>query len=115
MNDLQKTLAAVKDAMSWMHEANCKKMDADLFFPTEKGGGYSEFAKEVCATCPVVEPCLWYANETSAETGMFGGMSPPQRLAWRRKNKVTMGMSKHAWKNRYRGYLSKPTSEWSKL
>jgi len=114
MNDLQKTFVAVRRAMDWMPEANCRNMDVELFFPI-KSSNYDPFVKEVCGSCPVQEECLWYANQTSAEEGYFGNMTPMQRRAWRKKNNVSMGQSKAEWENRNRGYLRAPRDEWSKL
>lgn len=76
--------------LEWMLQANCKDMDTRLWFP-ELGAQYSEFAMEVCDTCPVSTECMWYANEIHAEHGMFGGLTPNQRLAWRRKAGVSLG------------------------
>lgn len=112
MNDLQKTFVAVKSAMDWMPEANCRNMDTKLFFP-KLGGNISEFARDVCMSCPVIEECAWYANETSADHGVFGGMTPNQRRLWRRKNKVDMGQTRKDWENNRR-YLHRPVKEWSK-
>jgi WhiB family redox-sensing transcriptional regulator len=115
MNEFQATYAAVTKAMEWMGEANCKGMDTNLFFAETPGSNYDPFAREVCGSCPVSDECFWYANETSADTGMFGGMSPSQRQEFRKKNKITLGMSKDAWKNRHRGYLRSPVDNWRQL
>ena len=74
----------------WQDDANCKNMDVNLFFP-EYGGNYLPFVKEVCSSCSVIEECLWYANEMKSDEGFFGGMTPEQRRAWRRKNNVQLG------------------------
>lgn len=113
MNDLQKTFVAVKSAMDWMGQANCRNMDVNLFFP-KLGGQYDPFAREVCSDCPVQEECLWYANETSADEGMFGGLSPEQRRRWRRTNKASMGQSRKDWESAPVGYLRMNVGEWSK-
>ena len=75
----------------WQEHANCKDMDLNLFFPEQKGGQYSSFIREVCEQCPVIQECLWFANETSADYGFFGGMSPEERRVWRRTNRVQLG------------------------
>jgi len=82
----------------WVAEANCKNMDTNLFFPKD-GENYSAFVREVCFSCPVIEECTWYANETSAVYGLFGGMTPHEREAWRRNNKVILGKTKAEWEN----------------
>lgn len=111
MNDLQRTFVAVKSAMDWMPMANCRNMDTDLFFP-KLGGNMDGFVREVCLECPVIEECTWYANETKADHGMFGGMTPDERMRWRKKNKVALGQSRNDWENN-RGYLRQPVGEWS--
>jgi WhiB family redox-sensing transcriptional regulator len=83
--------------MDWMTEANCKNMDVNIFFP-DAAAIYDPFIREVCSSCPVTEKCLWYANETHADTGMFAAMSPTERQNWRRKNKVVLGQSENEWR-----------------
>lgn len=75
----------------WQAEANCKGMDMNLFFPDKKGGTYHPFVQEVCDSCAVVDDCLWFANETSADYGFFGGMSPEGRRSWRKVNGIQFG------------------------
>lgn len=96
MNELEKTYIAVKKAMNWMDKANCRKMDTNLFFPTS-GQNIDPFIIELCGSCDVQDECLWYANETHASFGVFGGMSEKRRERWRTKNKVRLGMSKEDW------------------
>ena len=96
MSDLVKTWEAVNKAIDWMDEANCKNMDTNLFFPN-LGQNYDPFIEEVCMECSVIEECAWYANETSADFGMFGGMSPNDRHKWRKKNDITLGQTRAEW------------------
>jgi len=84
----------------WIADANCLGMDINLFF-SDNNHGYDPFVKEVCAACPVIEECLWYANETASDHGFFAGMAPRDRLKWRRENKVILGMSREEWEARY--------------
>jgi WhiB family redox-sensing transcriptional regulator len=96
----------------WMADANCSRMDTSIFFP-EDGLPYPKFAREVCALCTVKEECLWFANETSSDYGMWGGMSPTERQEWRKKNNIPLGTSKeyNEWKGRQ--YLHRPIQEWT--
>jgi WhiB family redox-sensing transcriptional regulator len=80
----------------WMSKANCKDMNTEMFFP-QLGGNFSDFVKEVCLVCPVIEECAWYANESESTDGMFGGMSPNQRQEWRKRNSVKLGWSRADW------------------
>jgi WhiB family redox-sensing transcriptional regulator len=114
MNELERVFNAMQKAKHWVDEANCRDMDTNLFFP-EDGMVVSKFVKELCGTCPVMEDCLWYANESSTDHGVFAGMSVKRRRDWRRKNKVILGMSKQEWESRNRGYLRTPRTEWSTL
>lgn len=112
MNDLQKTFNAVLKAKHWFEDANCRNMDVNLFFEMNRQGVYDPFVREVCGSCPVVEECLWYANETHSQEGFFGNMSPRERMRWRKVNDIPMGMSKEEYENRNRNYLSTPVTEW---
>lgn len=58
----------------WYNDAACIGMDLDLFFEPEL---YNK-AKEVCAKCPVKEPCREYGIENE-QYGIWGGTSPEQR------------------------------------
>lgn len=81
----------------WVKDANCLGMDTELFFP-KLGGAVSPSIREVCRSCAVIDECTWYANEMSGDYGYMGGMSPTQRQAWRRRNKVVLGQSFDEWK-----------------
>lgn len=71
----------------WTQDAMCAQVDPELFFPTT--GASSEPAKTICATCPVVEECLEYAEsfeagEQGTQTsygpfGVYGGRSANER------------------------------------
>lgn len=68
----------------WLHAA-CGPEKADLFFP--EPGSLSrrewrrreEAAKQVCAGCPVREPCLGEALLTPEEYGVWGGLTAHER------------------------------------
>lgn len=45
---------------TWMNSAECKKLNPELFFPSD-GVGVIE-AQHVCATCPVKAECLEYVD-----------------------------------------------------
>ena len=107
-----KVLHAIHDGLRWADDANCRNMDLELFFPSV-GVNMNPFVKEVCGTCDVRERCLWYANETSSEHGVFGGMSPSQRKNWRRRNAVQFGMSYDDWRASQRdGLLRVVPDDW---
>lgn len=70
----------------WRINAACSGLPHALFFPvgdvTEEAIGH---AKEICATCPVVEECLEFALETNQRSGIWGGTSEEDRKTLRRK------------------------------
>jgi hypothetical protein len=96
VNELENVFNAVSAAKNWINNANCKGMDTNLFFP-HSGANLTAFVTEVCDTCTVQEECLWYANETHSDSGIFGGMAPKKRMKWRSRNRVELGMSKKEW------------------
>ena len=74
----------------WQLAAACRDVpNPDIFFPA-KGGGTSK-AKAICAGCPVQLPCRLLADELEALEsigvwGVWGGESPEERVARRRRD-----------------------------
>lgn len=63
----------------WRDRARCLQTDPELWFP-EKGTRTGEFAKRICAQCPVQRQCLDYAlNSTERLDGIWGGMTETER------------------------------------
>lgn len=80
---IQTVVAALltPDTGAWQSQAACAETDPEVFYP-EKGGSHRE-AKAICAACPVRTQCLEYALRMEAAdypTGVWGGMSPDERL-----------------------------------
>lgn len=71
----------------WQDAALCAEVDPDLFFP--ETGEPAEPAKQVCAGCPVREPCLDYALEHAAigAWGIWGGMTERDRRKLKRERR----------------------------
>jgi WhiB family redox-sensing transcriptional regulator len=65
-----------------MADANCRGVDADLFFPVP--GETSSQAKAVCAGCEVRAECLDYALRHDLRYGVWGGLTKEDRKAVRR-------------------------------
>jgi WhiB family redox-sensing transcriptional regulator len=66
----------------WRHDAACIGVDPDVFFPAE---GMSEArAKAICAGCRVRDECLAYSIETRMDSGVWGGLTGPERRMVRR-------------------------------
>lgn len=66
--------------------AACRELEPELFFPVGTPGAplydaQLEQAQAVCAKCPVLESCAWFAldNPDMTEFGIWGGMTPEDR------------------------------------
>ena len=58
--------------------------DLNLFFPGR--GESAEPAREVCALCPVRQPCLDYAISNRIVYGVWGGLTERERRALRSRS-----------------------------
>jgi WhiB family redox-sensing transcriptional regulator len=79
--------AAGWDKDDWRNEAECRRVDASLFFPVGSTGdavAQIASAKTVCQRCPVQDACLQYAFETNQEAGIWGGKDEDERRRLRR-------------------------------
>lgn len=81
----------IDDRPEWMADAACKGLDPDLFVPpVAKGPGgdnrYDE-ARAVCGRCTVRSECLEYAIVNRETFGVWGGTTPKQREAERRRRR----------------------------
>jgi WhiB family redox-sensing transcriptional regulator len=82
------TLPEVPKPDQWRHQASCRSVDPDLFFPVGTTGMALEqidAAKAVCMDCPVNRPCLEYALATNQDSGVWGGTSEDERRVLRRQ------------------------------
>jgi len=77
-----RTLAVpARFAARWRELAACRGPDLGLFFP---GRGESAGpARQVCAQCPVRQPCLDYAISNRIAYGIWGGLTERERRALR--------------------------------
>ena len=64
-------------AARWRQQAACHGTDLDLFYP-ERGQSAGP-ARQVCATCPVRQPCLEYALSNRITSGIWGGQTERER------------------------------------
>ena len=69
----------------WHERAACRGTPLSVFFPEDDDYGP---ARRVCAACPVRRPCLEEAQRRSVNHGMFGGLTPNERRAARRRGRV---------------------------
>lgn len=65
----------------WQLQAACRDIEGQahvrLFFPERYGS--SQPGKAMCATCPVIEPCLDMALADDTLDGIWGGTSAADR------------------------------------
>lgn len=77
--------------LAWQHHAACRLPDFvetqaqhqawhEYWMPPENSPHHRyKIARSFCDVCPVKEECLRYCLEGNIRTGMWGGVSPPQR------------------------------------
>ena len=65
------------DEARWMADAACRDVDVSVFYPYEPA---FEPAKAICNGCPVRAECLDYAIIGREEYGVWGGLSPQERV-----------------------------------
>jgi WhiB family redox-sensing transcriptional regulator len=68
-------------AARWRELATCRGTDLEVFFPGR--GESAEPARQVCAACPVRQPCLDYAITNRIVHGIWGGLTERERRALR--------------------------------
>jgi WhiB family redox-sensing transcriptional regulator len=64
-------------------QAVCAQADPDAWFP--ETGGSPHAAQAVCARCPIAARCLDVALARNERDGIWGGTTPNQRRALRRR------------------------------
>ena len=61
----------------WRYRAACRGADLQTFFPGR--GQSAEPARQICAGCPVRQPCLDYALSHGITHGIWGGLTERDR------------------------------------
>lgn len=70
----------------WREAAACLDVTHEVsFFPDKEDVEAIGRAKAVCATCPVAAECLTWAIESNQGEGIWGGHTPKERRALRRR------------------------------
>lgn len=68
------------DDRAWMALAACRGYDPETWFPGEgRGPRDTTRARRICVDCPVRQQCADYAIATSANYGIWGGLTVNQR------------------------------------
>jgi hypothetical protein len=81
-------------SLAWMQLAACQGVATETMFPSQ--GEDVRPGKAICATCPVVAPCLDYAVRTGQHYGIWGERSERQRVGLRAKHLADQGIELHA-------------------
>jgi WhiB family redox-sensing transcriptional regulator len=77
----------MREAQGWQLAAACRGEDAAAFFAPNYFERRAEkeareaVAKQICARCPVQDPCLAYALRTREAHGVWGGRNEMERRA----------------------------------
>ena len=69
--------APARFAARWRERAACRGAELDVFYPER--GETAEPARQVCAACPVRQPCLEYALSNRITHGIWGGLTDRER------------------------------------
>jgi WhiB family redox-sensing transcriptional regulator len=75
------------DPQDWRRAGACRSADPDLFFPISASGRSArqvERARQICAGCPVRQPCLDFALEHRGIEGIWGGTTSGERVRAKR-------------------------------
>ncbi|MFC4054962.1 WhiB family transcriptional regulator [Actinomadura syzygii] len=97
VSDEQIRPAESGDGTEWRRSAACRDVDPEVFFPAAASDSAPDAAsdgkrriaqaKAVCAGCPVQQECRREAIERREPVGIWGGTTPQQRAALRRKQR----------------------------
>jgi WhiB family redox-sensing transcriptional regulator len=84
MSDVGRLPAPSLEQWEWQLSAACRGIDSDVFFHLSgvRGAARSrreKAAKEICATCPVIQDCLAWALRVREPYGVWGGKTPDER------------------------------------
>jgi WhiB family redox-sensing transcriptional regulator len=79
----------VNDTQDWRHWAACQDENPEWWFPTAAAHTYIykrevKRAKDICASCPIIDDCLREAVREGHVHGVWGGTSEELRK-WLRK------------------------------
>jgi WhiB family redox-sensing transcriptional regulator len=87
------------DSVEWMEKGACRnpelgnvKQRIDTFFVDQHISSTDAYtaARRICNGCPVTDQCLEYAFRHGLRDGVWGGMSPRQRIAEARRRRLVV-------------------------
>ena len=96
-------IVEARNEREWRHQAACRGMDPNVFFPTRGGIDTLGAAKAVCAGCPVSTQC--FQEGCTEYAGVWGGTSVDER----RKQ----GCPRNSFNHHYRQWIinTEPSDE----
>lgn len=74
--------------IEWQNRANCKGLDAEIFFPDQYDRKTRAIAMAVCKDCAVIEPCLEHALADPDIKGIYGGTTERGRKTIRKSRSI---------------------------
>jgi WhiB family transcriptional regulator, redox-sensing transcriptional regulator len=80
------TLTPPRPFYEWAADVPCQTMP-DVFFPDPGGHDAIRAAKRICGGCPSQLDCLRWAVEHCEMVGIWGGLTPNERIALRREGR----------------------------
>ena len=73
----------IRPGEEWRSKRACNGLDPAIFYVTSKNkeeqNTADQRAKDICATCPVQQPCLENALTNRQNVGAIGGMTEKER------------------------------------
>ena len=69
----------------WRDRAACRAHDGELWFPASSHPDAWEEPRRICGACPVIDDCREWAIEARVGHGMWGGLTPGELEALRRR------------------------------
>jgi WhiB family transcriptional regulator, redox-sensing transcriptional regulator len=83
--DIETFLEQLVHRPSWHALAACRGVGVDAFVLTKRKGTWSEYDRSRCEGCAVQQTCLETALADPDLTGLWGGTTPEERKAMRRR------------------------------
>lgn len=84
MSDVSRLPGPMEHEWQWQLVGACRGMDSGTFYHPDGERNPSRArrtarAKEVCARCPVIDPCREFALRTREPFGVWGGLAESER------------------------------------
>jgi WhiB family transcriptional regulator, redox-sensing transcriptional regulator len=93
----QRARADEAGAAGWRARAACLRLDPALFFPDRVAHLTKDVAaaKAICGRCPVRDDCLRAAMDGGENIGIWGGLTPIERVNLQRRHRRARAAQKN--------------------